>query len=236
MKFFKPNGIIFLILIIQILLLSGCITCGPGISKQEQAINQKDFTICNKASLPDVCLLGYARELKDNSPCGYIKDENMKNNCFSTSCGNIGGVCCSNGYSACNTGSCHDGICVSCGLDGQAACLDETTGVYTCFDGTKLTDNQFCRECGGLGIECCNDICNDGLSICLSGTCVTCGHNGERCCANNFCGAGKCINNMCINCGQEGKQCCNNECNYGLFCNNNNICAKDVSNSDNMIN
>jgi len=55
---------------------------GEQKSWQEKAIEKRDYTICEKASMPDVCRMAYAKEYRDRNACLEIINEATRNRCI----------------------------------------------------------------------------------------------------------------------------------------------------------
>jgi len=134
--------------------------------------------------------------------------------------GAIGGACATDAP-ACSQGICDQslGMCVSCGMPGEAACKDES-GLLSCYMSDQgyapvagsNARNAICgtdsaSDCGQVGALACM---RDGAAYCYYGTpvgmagsgsyCAACGDFGQACCANTDyqCDYGSCQGGTCL--------------------------------------
>lgn len=72
--------------LISVILLSGCGFFGDNYKTtwQEQAISDRDPSLCLKATSPDTCLQSYTNKHKDLGACSYMEDEVRKTACMNS--------------------------------------------------------------------------------------------------------------------------------------------------------
>tara|TARA_R110000751_G_scaffold234229_10_gene335903 strand:+ start:18380 stop:19945 length:1566 start_codon:yes stop_codon:yes gene_type:complete len=137
--------------------------------------------------------------------------------------GQIGGACEDDGF-RCNQGTCDrsagaKGLCVSCGMPGEAAC-ETTPGKFECnlagmgFDavempgGKRVCVSSQSKDCGEVGLKAC---LRDGQAYCYRGSaiaarngaavyCQSCGDYGQPCCTGTDlkCDYGTCQGGLCL--------------------------------------
>lgn len=132
--------------------------------------------------------------------------------------GDFGGACIGP-ERTCNEGICGPlGLCVSCGLEGQPACIDSNGSPYCTFPayGYRPLEiggrQQFCltmdtEDCGQIGLPACDDgdapFCRQGVALLVMGRgtfCQACGDFGQACCPDTAypCDYGTCQSGVCL--------------------------------------
>lgn len=110
----------------------------------------------------------------------------VNNVCTSSTCGQLGSVCCPGG--SCSVGSCDPfGLCrPDCGSENQRCCPGRT-----CNSGTCNASGICTSSCGQLGESCCNGNCQTGTcteqNICQCAAPVACGSCGGTTQCNGSC-------------------------------------------------
>lgn len=141
--------------------------------------------------------------------------------------GAVGGACL-DADTPCLQGICNTdiGLCVPCGMPGQAACQTETGG-YSC----NLAGLGFSPRIAGGG----------KLPICVSSASADCGEVGLAACLRDgalTCYRGTLVGTSCAACGDIGQACCADTayaCDYGT-CHGGTCLPKPVSAQDQIIN
>lgn len=139
-------------------------------------------------------------------------------------CGVLDLVCCDN--QICNDGSaCVSGLCLSCGGNGKACCLERTCDANDICTGDG---DGICTRCGEASAPCCNgnkcnndgccmnnicvgagSLCPGNGKICSQSSCGDCGGRGQRCCGTICTAEGtSCQDGVCAACGDINMPCC----------------------------
>ena len=143
--------------------------------------------------------------------CCVDPNDHNRNYCSdSCSCGHSEEFCCE-GEKCSNGLTCHGGICLECGSEGDVCCPGEAA----CLAGLACLEDE-CVQCGLAGHPCCAgaEPClfeKGARSECFRDLCRNCGFDGNAACQDEpYCQEGQILTGgRCERCGDLAKPCCN---------------------------